>query len=276
MSIPAKFEIRFLEDQLLFLNTTNLSQTQYLGGEKLLLIDDMNLNSEQVTELSTHGFVFFTSVGDRVMLINKRSISHERYLFYQQLGNEVDLPTVDSISLNITFPLGEQLLLSEGSGLSVYSQSLVKPFLEADFDKETIISCANIASVVNGNPQSAVFTINGSYSPFNYLTFPDGVYIARIDFNVFPDNYIGETIVLNTDNVYRKILEKIDPSAGFYTQFRASESEKRSMELVSELLIHLEAVKLDFAYGYLENVKMKLGVINKLLKLYPIFKCGSV
>lgn len=276
MSFTAAFEIHFTEDKMILNNTTNLSQTQFLGGEKLLLLDQINLSPEQYEKMLSIGFQFETANGDKVVIINKRNFSDQEYMAIRPLGDEVAMPTVANQELEITFPDQSVLVLSTDTGLDLSSEKLEIPFDASNPHKDVVITCQNIQDAISLNPTSGIFLIQDTPSKFPYKEFPDGVYHAKLSFDLLPDFYAGAVVCLNTDSTERRILEKIDPSAGFYTQYKQSEEERKTLEKVSELLMILEAIRLDFGKGFYESVKMKLSVMDKLIKLCPVFKCSQL
>lgn len=275
MSVLAAFKVKFVENKLIFNNTTNISKSQFMGGDKLLLANEATLTPEEYATLVALGYQFTTSSGDRVLLLSSNSLSVETYTLLKSRGaDEVILPGITGSKLTITFPEGEKLTLSPTAGLSLISESLHTPFKASDPAADTIITCENIAQAHNSNPSSGVFKKNDVRVPFSYTEFPDGIYTAELEFTILPDTYAGEIKVLNTDNIQRKLLAKIDPSAGYYTQYRGTREEGTAMNWVNELLVILNSANLDFSYGNYESTKHKLEMLRKLLKVCPVFKCS--
>lgn len=181
--------------------------------------------------------------------------------------------------LVITFPNSKNIILT----LSPESVPLVgNDYLTADLNVEypeanVEFSISEIGEYIASHPSVQTYPLKdstGENTSIDTDVFPDGEYIITFSFVSAGQTYTLTKRMFNHDGLDRKILDKIDPSAGYYTQYQGSKEEHFAIDQLVKILFLREALLIDYSKGYTAEANLKLSIIHKYLRTCPVFKCN--
>lgn len=177
-----------------------------------------------------------------------------------------------SISFEATLPTGHKITLNNDTvplDSVEFSPSFVK---SAPFEGVPIK--LDILNALVGEGEDVV-TLNNVRTALPMDAFPDGTYLATLSLDIGSRGTYTDSIkIFNIANLDQSISAKIDPTAGYYTQYKNSKEERQALDALVKILTLREGLILDFTNGYDSSALVKLSVLNKLVRNCPVFRCS--
>lgn len=178
--------------------------------------------------------------------------------------------SLTGISFQVTCPTGHVIRLEEGT-VSLLDGNVFTPA----FDKQNPFAEIPLSvTELNALAHYGVVSLNGSNEPLPFREFPDGLYQAQLTLSMEAREDVSDSQQFFSLAVIDKAISmKIDPSAGYYSQYANSAEEKRALNALVKILIVREGIIADFRGSFESSALQKLGILQKYVRECPVFKC---